>query len=152
MESASVGALSQAVWPVADLGAYLRGTWGLNTLGWSAGGPPMRLSGRAVFQGGGDAYRLVEQGTVVMGEYRGEASRCTLFRCEGAGAVLSFEDGRAFHDLDLSAGVAGVVHACAPDRYRGRYRVAGPNVWWRGWIVTGARKRQVIVSRFVRAV
>lgn len=111
----------------------------------------MRLSGRAVFSGGGEAYRLEEHGTAVMGDYRGEASRCTLFRCGAARAVLSFEDGRDFHGLDLSTGVAEVAHACAPDRYRGRYRVAGPNEWWRGWIVTGARKRQVIVSRFVRA-
>lgn len=120
------------------------------TLGWDAGGRPMRVRARALVSGADQALRLLEQGESRIGPYRGPASRSTLLRCHGPAAALFFADGRPFHTLDLAAGLAEVTHQCPPDTYAGRYRLAGPDLWWRAWHVEGPRKQQRIVSRFRR--
>ena len=111
----------------------------------------MRLRGVARCSVGAAGLLLEERGTVTCGAYRGEAARRYLVRLRGAGAAeVCFEDGRPFHRLDLTHGLARVRHDCAPDRYEGRYRVLGPDCWILSWRVTGPRKRQRITSRFDR--
>ncbi len=89
---------------------------------------------------------------MAFGDYRGEATRHTLFRAiDGGAAEVCFEDGAPFHRVDLSHGAAHVRHDCAPDRYEGRYRVLGQDRWTLGWRVTGPRKRQLIASLFIRS-
>jgi len=64
---------------------------------------------------------------------------------------VRFDDGRPFHTLDLSTGRAEVEHDCAPDRYRGRYRINGEDRWTLAWQVRGPRKQMIIATRYVRA-
>jgi len=96
--------------------------------------------------------RYNESGTLIFGSYQGPAIQSYAFVClTPSTAAVQFEDGRPFHDLDLTAGRADIVHACAPDLYRGRYRVGGPESWSLAWIVTGPRKRLRIATRYRRA-
>ena len=92
-----------------------------------------------------------ETGTASVGSHRGLASRRYVYQLAEPGAAeIRFEDGRPFHRLDLSEGRASVRHDCAPDCYRGRYRVLGPDEWFVTWRVTGPHKRQLISSRLLR--
>ncbi len=89
---------------------------------------------------------------MTLGAYLGEAIRRYLFRFAGAGtAMVSFEDGRPFHRLELRNGLARVRHDCGPDLYEGRYRLLGPDQWLLSWRITGPRKRQLITSRYRRS-
>ena len=84
--------------------------------------------------------------------YQGHGTRSYLFDFHGPHAAsIRFSDGRLFHTLDLADGNALVRHHCGEDCYQGRYRVFGPHRWQVGWRIEGPRKRQVIVSRFIRS-
>lgn len=113
----------------------------------------MRLHGQARFLPFRGGLLLEERGAIASGAYQGEATRRYRLCLEDTGAArVCFEDGAAFHRLDLSSGVALVQHECGPDRYEGRYRVLGPDTWLLSWRVTGPRKRQLITSRFARVL
>jgi Family of unknown function (DUF6314) len=112
----------------------------------------MRLTGTAQFVPRDDGVLFEERGTMALGAYLGEAIRRYVFRFTGVGtALVSFEDGRPFHHLELRNGLACVRHDCAPDLYEGRYRLLGPDHWLLSWRITGPRKRQLITSRYRRS-
>lgn len=113
----------------------------------------MRLRGTASFSTCVAGLLFEERGTLAFGTYLGEATQRHVFRLQSAGsAAVCFENGALFHCLDLTKGAALVRHDCAADRYEGRYHVLDPNCWVLSWRVTGPRKRQLITSRFIRAV
>jgi Family of unknown function (DUF6314) len=111
----------------------------------------MRLSGTARFFPLDGALLFEERGVMTLGGYLGEAIRRYVFRFTDAGtALVSFEDGRPFHHLELRNGSACVRHDCEPDLYEGRYRLLGPDQWLLSWRITGPRKQQLITSRYRR--
>ena len=67
-----------------------------------------------------------------------------------ARACVSFRDGRAFHDLDLSQGQALVFHTCDPDLYEGRFTALDPRQWQSEWKIAGPRKDQEIITLYSR--
>ena len=92
-----------------------------------------------------------EQGTLAMGNYRGEATRRYRFTsCEGARADILFDDGAPFHTLDLATGYADVVHHCGDDLYEGRYELRSADQWTLDWRVTGPRKALSISTQYAR--
>ena len=58
---------------------------------------------------------------------------------------MLFADGRLFHRLDLSSGRDDVLHDCAPDQYRGRYRATWPR--WLGIFLAHRRPAQTHAHR-----
>ncbi len=139
--------------PVSDLALFLAGSWRIaRRIADQRSGTSGRLTGTAIFTPAPGGLRYNEWGLPTCGAFRGEASQIYWFAVNGPRAAeVRFEDGRFFHCLDLSSGLADVVHECAPDRYRGRYRVSGRNGWTLAWQVQGPRKRMFIGTRYARA-
>lgn len=143
-----------ALLAVADLAAYLAGRWRLERrLEDRAGGRTGSLEGTAQFDPdaeGGLAYR--EQGRLVLGDFATLARQAYRFRFPlPARAEVSFADGRAFHDLDLSDGRWQARHRCGADLYCGRFAALGPERWTAEWRVTGPRKDQRLSAVYLRA-
>jgi len=94
-----------------------------------------------------------EAGELQFGAHRGDTTaRYRFVIDEGkAGAItVLFADGRLFHYLDLSSGRDDVLHDCAPDQYRGRYRALGPDGWASSWHIAGPRKHMLIATQYAR--
>lgn len=137
---------------VEDALAWLAGRWRLDrTLADLTGGGAGRFRGIAEFEPDGAGLRYHEAGTLEWGEHRGPAER-TLRYLPAGGSLLrvEFEDGRFFHDLDLSGGAWRVVHPCRADEYRGEFTVLGPDAFRQLWTVTGPAKRQRLETAFRR--
>lgn len=154
------------LYPVADLRAYLAGLWTVSrTMEDRRRGERGSFEGRAEFAPEGEgllAYR--EEGRLALGGFETVAHQRYLYAFPASHkgsqrllhraphrAEVRFADGRPFHDLDLSDGLWTAGHRCAPDTYRGRFRALGPDRWWVRWIVTGPRKDQALESLFTRA-
>ncbi len=146
---------------ILDLQAFLQGTWRLSrTIEDRRAGQRGRLDGQAVFapQGEGLVYR--ERGVLRLGACTGPAERvyrygfpapaCAPGRAP-ARAEVAFQDGRPFHDLDLSHGRWSVVHRCRDDLYRGSFEIEDRDRWTALWRVSGPRKDQVLRGRYDRA-
>lgn len=110
-----------------------------------------RLTGRASFTpDGSGALAFEEQGILTLGAMRTEARRAYRYEMTEAGFRVLFPDGRFFHEATLDDGTALVSHDCAPDLYRGRYRIESGDRWRLSWRITGPRKDLVISSVFSR--
>jgi Family of unknown function (DUF6314) len=138
--------------PVVDLRAFLLGTWRISRrirdfrLGISG-----RLVGCASFTPAPGGLSYEEVGLLQFGAYEGEATqRYSVAIDRPTSAELRFADGRPFHRLELASGAADVVHRCAADRYRGRYRVSGADRLTVLWRVTGPRKRYTLATLHAR--
>lgn len=139
---------------VADLRAFLLGSWridrhiraaGAGSIGWFVG------------HGRFDALReptphllYTERGTVWLDGHRGPATRRLRYHVDGAQAQVTFDDGRAFHALDLRDGVDEVDHPCRDDHYRGRFEVLGADEWRHEWHVVGPDKDHVLTTTLTR--
>ncbi len=92
------------------------------------------------------------QRSLVLGAFTGPAERVYRDGFPAPGrAEVAFEDGRPFHDLDLSHGRWSVAHRCRDDLYRGSFEIEGRDRWTVVWRVSGPRKDQVLRSRYDRA-
>jgi len=147
-----------ALYPVADLRAYLLGAWVIRrTLNDRRHGAQGHFEGRATFTPG-DANTLAyrEEGRLALGGFETLAHQSYLYAFPAPQrahrAEVRFADGRAFHPLDLSDGQWSAEHLCEPDLYRGRFQALAPGRWSVLWTVTGPRKDQVLESYFTRAV
>lgn len=130
--------------------ADFEGEWRIERIIRAVGQPEARFSGHAVFrpEGAGLLYR--EEGELTMpGSPPMRAERAYRWSEGGAGIVVTFSDGRAFHDFDPAAPAA--AHWCDPDDYRVAYDFAGWPVWRAEWRVRGPRKDYVMVSDYRRA-
>jgi len=147
----AIGTRAETV-AVADLCAFLRGAWRLEReLNDRRAATQGRLDGRAVFAPEGSGLRYREEGTLTYGTYRGAFFRTYLYRFPGpTRAEVAFEDGRPFHDLDLSRGTWRASHRCGGDLYEGCFTLDGADSWRAIWRVTGPRKTLVLSSRFRR--
>ncbi len=142
---------------IADLRAFLQGTWRLTrTLEDRRAGQRGRLDGQAVFAPAGAGLVCRERGVLRLGAFTGPAERVYRYRFPAPGrypgrAEVAFQDGRPFHDLDLSHGRWSVAHSCRDDLYRGSFEVEGRDRWTVVWRVLGLRKDQVLCGRYDRA-
>jgi hypothetical protein len=66
-------------------------------------------------------------------------------------AQVRFEDGRAFHDLNLASGEHTAHHDCSPDIYEGQFQVQSQDIWQSRWIITGPHKDLCITTNFKKA-
>jgi Family of unknown function (DUF6314) len=139
------------VYPVTDLAGYFAGRWLMERDLYDADGPAGTVAGSAEFTVDGESLRYREQGVLDTGSYRGPVTRALEYRLRGPGqASVHFDHGGFFHDVDLREGRWSSAHPCADDRYRGEYRILGPNSWRLEWSVTGPKKDNVYVTRFRR--
>jgi hypothetical protein len=141
------------LWTVVDLKAFLAGDWRIErTIRDRRNSIHGRLRGEARFTSAGDALHYVERGTLQFGRHEGRAEQHYAFAfpdgCERA--RVRFRDGRDFHELDLSSGVAAVTHSCGLDLYEGRFTALDGSQWRSAWKVAGPRKDQDIVTNYTR--
>lgn len=141
------------MWSIADLKEFLSGSWQVDRSvldrRTSIQG---KLHGQAQFVPAGSCLLYEERGTLTFGAHRGAAEQSYQydFACGNGRACVSFRDGRAFHDLDLSHGQAVVSHTCGPDLYVGHFIALGPKQWKSAWKVEGPRKDQEILTLYSR--
>lgn len=139
---------------VIDLRRFLEGSWALARLVTDyRGREPARFEGRAAFvpEGPDLVYRETGRFTLESGIFEAEQSYLYVFP-DRHRAEIHFHDGRPFHDLDFSTGRWSAEHFCAPDRYRGEFRIAEMDLWTASWRIEGPRKDQLIETRFSRVV
>jgi hypothetical protein len=95
------------------------------------------------------AYK--EEGELCFGEYKDKVYRNYEFFFPVAHkALVLFNDGKMFHELDLSSGFIQVEHLCLKDSYRGSFRVESPNVWLSKWRVSGPSKDLILDNHYQR--
>jgi hypothetical protein len=105
------------------------------------------LAGQCRFVPDADGLRQEESGTLRYGAAAPmQAARTYLWRADGAGLAVFFDDGRPFHRL--MPGQGGDRHHCPPDIYDVTYDLTRWPHWVQSWRVTGPRKDALIVSRF----
>jgi len=135
---------------VPDPLRYLTGTWSI-TRTLNDAGRTGTFTGTATFtpDGGGLAYE--ERGVLDLGHWHGDSYRRLHYAPAPSGLLaVTFEDGRFFHDLDLSGGEWTVHHPCRADAYEGRFTVLSADEWRQEWRVRGPAKDQLIQSVFSR--
>lgn len=141
-----------------DLRAYLIGRWRVErrvrdrrfrTDGLFTDG---LFTGEACFSGDGAQLRFEETGVLRFGDYVGQARRAATYEFTAPHkAVVRFEHGGLFHDLDLSRGLWRVLHPCGSDLYRGRIAARSGACWQTAWRVSGPRKDQIMLATHLRA-
>jgi hypothetical protein len=131
---------------------YFNGIWGLSRrIIDRRAGITGRLSGTAQFEADQTWLNYTESGLLSYGSHSGLASQSYRWHILENGQIdVCFKDGRLFHRLDLSEGMAIVDHQCAADHYRGFYRLLGEDRWVASWHVTGPRKDVTLISLFRR--
>ncbi|MFP4327634.1 MAG: DUF6314 family protein [Paracoccaceae bacterium] len=108
-----------------------------------------RFEGMAVFAPDETGLRYSEAGTLRLGAAPPvPARRAYLWRAEGAGIAVLFEDGRPFHRFSAAAPAAR--HDCAPDLYLVRYGFGHWPCWSARWRVTGPAKDYVMLGLYRR--
>lgn len=138
--------------PTPSLACYFSGDWRITRrICDRLAGESGRLNGVVRFAPEADGLRYDETGEMHFGAYRGEATqRYRFVLMDDAVAEVHYADGRLFHHLDLSSGIADVAHECGSDLYRGRYRVLGADRWALSWQVAGPRKDYLMSTRYER--
>gem|GEM_PF-316745 len=96
------------------------------------------------------ALRYAERGQLRFGEHTGPARRSLLYVAGPELVEVRFGDGRAFHDLDLSAGGWHAEHRCGDDVYLVSYHVLGDDGYREHWAVTGPGKSYEIRTQMRR--
>ncbi|HCP81557.1 MAG TPA: hypothetical protein DIT67_08145 [Octadecabacter sp.] len=91
-----------------------------------------------------------ETGALIIGDQRFQAERSYLWSEEHGKILVSFEDGRAFHDFDPNIGGQASEHLCGEDMYRGGYDFSEWSCWSVTWTVLGPRKDYVSTTWYVK--
>ena len=142
-------------YPVADVTAFLRGTWVIERdIVDSRGGALGAFSGTAEFAPDGDLWSWVEAGELQWAATTHRAGRRLLVAVRPDVPCIvdvAFDDGRFFHRADLSSGSDTFVHGCAPDSYYGSWTVVSPDRFRLTWDVDGPAKQITIRSTYSRA-
>lgn len=98
-----------------------------------------RLTGRASLLPQGDRLLYREEGMLTLGGGQPvTATRDYIWSQADGRIVVSFADGRPFHDFD--PGAAAARHFCAPDTYAVHYDFTRWPDWQTVWEVSGPRK------------
>jgi len=109
------------------------------------------LRGRAVFTAT-DAARMTYEETGTLRLENGatmEATRRYLWEFAPDAVVVTFADGRSFHQFVPSGHGAGTDHPCGEDFYTVRYDFTRWPQWTAEWTVKGPRKDYVSTSVYV---
>ncbi|MEC3861670.1 DUF6314 family protein [Mesobacterium sp. TK19101] len=125
--------------------ADFEGRWRLERVIEDRLGGPARFSGEAAFVPDGIGLVYEERGWLDAPAGRFQAERRYLWREDGQGIVVCFDDGRFFHRIGAEA-----AHWCEADDYRVRYDFSGWPVWRAVWRVTGPRKDYLMDSVYRR--
>ncbi|MAX74485.1 MAG: trigger factor [Nioella sp.] len=128
--------------------ADFRGRWRLTRrIDDARAGVVGRLDGQALFTVEAQGLVLTETGLLRYGDGPPmRAERRYLWRAEGRGIAVFFDDGRPFHWFSGAATKA--THDCPPDLYRVRYDFSDWPDWRTIWHVTGPRKAYEMVSHY----
>jgi hypothetical protein len=128
--------------------ADLQGAWRLTReIADHRAGLTGRLEGTSRWSPDADGLRQEETGLLRYGAAPPmQAARAYLWRQDGAGLAVFFENGRPFHLL--APGRLSDRHLCAPDTYDVTYDLSRWPDWVQVWHVTGPRKDARITSRF----
>lgn len=141
------------MWSVPNLKTFLLGSWKLRRIivdrDQAITG---RYDGEATFSPCARGLQYEEHGTLTFGEHCGQAEQRYLYEFpESDGrASVRFRDGRAFHELDLSAGGDCVRHACGADLYAGAFTAMSASAWQSQWKVAGPRKHYDLTTSYTR--
>ncbi len=109
------------------------------------------FTGHAVFTPQGDELDYRESGRLKTAGFDDEVHQCYMYQFpEHHRAAISFTDGRAFHDLDLSTGLWRTHHQCNPDVYNGEFELVSKNLWRSQWTIYGPRKDMTIQTTYTR--
>ncbi len=148
-------------YPVADVAAFLRGTWVIDRdIVDSRGGALGAFAGTAEFTPDGDLWSWVEAGEL---QWATDSHQAAVMQRAGRRLLVAvrpdvpcvvdvaFDDGRFFHRADLSSGSDTFVHGCAPDTYYGSWTVVSPDRFRLTWDVDGPAKQITIRSTYSRA-
>ncbi|MFO6463903.1 DUF6314 family protein [Jannaschia sp. KMU-145] len=136
--------------PEARLAA-LEGEWTFRRHIVEAEGGTTRVTGRAVWTRGEDAFDCLETGTMMRPDgSRFEAARRTLWTIAPDGIAVQFADGRPFHRITGGARPKA-AHDCPPDDYRLSYDFSRWPDWSVRWRVRGPRKDYGAVTTYRRA-
>jgi hypothetical protein len=115
------------------------------------GGQQGRFRGLARITPAPDGLRYAEQGLLVIGQARTQASRVYQWRDAGPRRIdVRYEDGAPFHVIDWSGVEWRDAHRCGQDDYAVRYSFAASS-WHAHWRVTGPRKEYTSSTRYLRA-
>lgn len=142
--------------PAVDLRAYLEGSWEVvrsieDRHNDAPGNFTGQLIGRADFIAEDDALNYQEHGRLKTAGFDDDVHQQYTFKFpEQHYALVSFRDGRAFHDLDLSAGSWRTRHNCDPDVYDGAFEMESDGIWHAQWIIHGPRKDMTIRTTYTR--
>jgi Family of unknown function (DUF6314) len=79
------------------------------------------------------------------------ATRRYLWRAAPSAILVTFEDGRAFHTIDLGGESAAAAHWCNPDQYDVAYDFSAWPHWSSDWRVKGPRKDYRLLTTYRRA-
>ena len=79
-----------------------------------------------------------------------QASRRYLWAFTPEAVIVTFEDGRPFHQFVPAGHAAGTDHPCGDDFYTVRYDFTRWPAWTAVWTVTGPRKDYVSTSTYHR--
>lgn len=139
---------------VSDLRRYLAGRWTLRrVIEDRLRGTTGRFEGESEFAPEAGALLYRETGRLVIESYEGDSFRAYRYEFPApARALVSFEDGSRFHELDLSNGTWDASHVCDPDLYAGRFTAADADEWESVWGVKGPRKDLVLRTEYTRRV
>ncbi|AKS46521.1 hypothetical protein SAMN05444287_1638 [Octadecabacter temperatus] len=113
-------------------------------------GATSRFEGQAEITLTQDGALYSETGALIISDQRFEAERRYLWAEEHGKILVSFEDGRAFHDFDPNLGGQASEHLCGKDMYRGGYEFSEWPRWALHWRVQGPRKDYVSTTWYVR--
>ncbi len=130
-----------------------QGRWDLRrTIADNRNGHHGRLVGQAIFTGaGGPQLTYDETGTLTLEAGTTlEATRRYLWDFRSGDVIVTFADGRPFHQFVPSGHAAGTDHPCGEDFYTVRYDFTCWPEWTAVWTVKGPRKDYVSTSTYQR--
>ena len=140
---------------VADVPAFLRGTWVVNRdIADSRSGATGEFQGTAEFTPDGNSWSWVEAGELHWASQTHPAGRRLLVAVRPDVPCIvdvAFDNGKFFYRADLSTGSDTFVHGCAPDTYYGFWTVDSADRFRLTWDVEGPAKRITIASSYRRA-
>lgn len=110
------------------------------------GGADARFEGKATWSPQSDALIYRESGWLSLpGQAPVAAHQRHIWQAD---LVVSFADGRFFHQVPCAGGATS--HWCAPDQYDGVYDFTSWPEFRVTWHVTGPRKAYRMQSRFIK--
>ena len=110
------------------------------------------LNGQAEFAPDSQGLIYIETGQLNLeGQSPMDASRRYLWQETETGILVSFEDGRPFHEFGLDRLMPDANHHCDPDLYHVSYDFTRWPQWSSTWRVIGPRKNYRMISRYSRS-